>query len=318
MTSRILFVLLIASLLSPANQTLSRSDRKSRAPRDTCTPGDPVCDKAARVPLSLDTTVVDRNLVQVQVSYESILRNHKAYSRAHTGIKSFSMATTLAFVTPWNRKGYETTVTFAQKFSHVSPTWLQVSPAGELIGREDVNRKWLRKLMKANPEVRVVPRLIFHEWTPGQFDAFLSNQQRCLQLVSDVISLLKEAGLHGVVLELWKQMPSSAFSFFLEFLRALSEGFRAEEFYLSLVVPPTSPDPEAPPEGSFNSSHFSLTGPLLDSVVLTTYDYPLITKRPGPSAPLPWMEACVQVRLIRRQTRSFQLCSAILFLDAVP
>ena len=200
MRSLLLLVQFIC-LLVPTNHTLSRADRRPRAPEETCTPGDPACEKSAQLLLSLDdTTVMDRNLVEVQV----------------------------------------------------------------------------------------VPRLIFQEWCPQHLWSFLSSPERGRRLVGDIIALLQGSGMHGVVLEAWKQMPAGLF---LDFLRTLSDKFRVEELYLILVVPPTNPDPE----GAYNASHFSLTGPLLDSIEITTYDYSLLSKRPGPSAPLPLVEACAEV-----------------------
>lgn len=40
--------------------------------------------------------------------------------------------TVLAYLTPWNRKGYEVVKTFGNKFDIISPVWLQIVRLGDL------------------------------------------------------------------------------------------------------------------------------------------------------------------------------------------
>lgn len=40
--------------------------------------------------------------------------------------------TVLAYLTPWNRKGYDVVKTFSSKFDVVSPVWLQIVRLGDL------------------------------------------------------------------------------------------------------------------------------------------------------------------------------------------
>ena len=288
-------VLLITSLCLVTEQTLSRSDRKKPVSQDTCTPGDPLCDKSADVPVTLDTTVVDRNLVREDVTYLDVIRNHNKYSQNHATTRFVSIPTTLGFVTPWNSKGYEIALTFSRKFTHISPVWFQILPNGEINGKHDIKEKWLRKLYKSNPDLKVIPRFIIEGWTAEEFDTFFSRADREIQLIDDVTKLLKQHKMHGAVLEVWRQMPARFFPQLVSFLEILSDRFRAKDLYLCLVIPPSNPDPEAAEETPYNISHFMSTGPLLDSVLIMTYDYPAMIQRPGPSSPLPWVESCVSV-----------------------
>ena len=291
--SYLLAVLFLVSLVSLSRQTLSRADRKKPVPKDSCTPGDPFCDRTADLPPTLDATVVERNLVSEQVTYADILRNHKTFSQTYARHRFVSMVTTLAFVTPWNSRGYELALTFSRKFTHVSPVWFQVSPSGEIAGRQDVKEKWLKKLHRANADLLVVPRFLFEDWSSEEFADFFSRLDRMSLLADQLTGLLAEFHLDGAVLEIWKQMPSVAFAGFMGFLRLLSGRFKQQNLYLSLVIPPTNPDPEATDETPYNSSHFLETAPLVDSVLLMSYDYPFLVQRPGPTSPLPWIEGCV-------------------------
>ena len=254
-----------------------------------------MCDKSADVPVTLDTTVVDRNLVREDITYLDVIKNHNKYSQNHATTRYVSMGTTLGFVTPWNTKGYEIALTFSRKFTHISPVWFQVLPDGEITGKQDIKDKWIRKLHKSNSDLKVVPRFIFDGWTADDFDSFFSGQDKQVQLVDDVTKLLSKHKLHGAVLEVWRQMPAQFFPQLVSFLEILSERFRAKDLYLCLVIPPSNPDPEAVEETPYNITHFLATGPLLDSVLIMTYDYPAMIQQPGPSSPLPWVESCVSV-----------------------
>ncbi|KAI6649056.1 Chitinase domain-containing protein 1 [Oopsacas minuta] len=286
-------LLLLSSLLTLTNQTLSRSDRKKPVPKDSCTPGDPLCDKSADTPVTLDATVIDRNLVREDVKYTDVLRNHKTYSHVHAKIRFVSMETTLVFVTPWNSKGYELALTFSHKFTHISPVWFQLSPSGDISGKHDIKEKWLRKLYKSNPDLKVIPRFLFDGWSADDFDTFYGSEDRMNKMVDGVIHLLTHYKMHGAVLEIWRQMPSEYFYKFMGFLQILSDRFEEKDLYLCMVVPPSNPDPEAIDPAPYNSTHFLATNPLLDSVLIMTYDYPSLIQRPGPSSPLPWIEGCV-------------------------
>jgi chitinase domain-containing protein 1 len=68
----------------------------------------------------------------------------------------------LAYVTPWNRKGYDLAVTFRSKLTHVSPVWYQLrrdktlfkgahTHGFHLDGGHEVNQTWI-KAVRAKPE----------------------------------------------------------------------------------------------------------------------------------------------------------------------
>ena len=76
---------------------------------------------------------------------------------------------TLAYVTPWNPRGFEAALKFHKKLTHVSPVWYQIvaAPPGEkkksvgpvLKGGEGVDAKWLAAMRERAPGTKILPRV---------------------------------------------------------------------------------------------------------------------------------------------------------------
>ena len=79
---------------------------------------------------------------------------------------------TLAYVTPWNPRGFEAALKFHKKLTHVSPVWYQIvagPPGGErgerggvgpvLKGGEGVDARWLAEMRKRAPGTKILPRV---------------------------------------------------------------------------------------------------------------------------------------------------------------
>ena len=78
---------------------------------------------------------------------------------------------TLAFVTPWNPRGFESALRFHEKLTHVSPVWYQIVAASDeekkksktvgpvLKGGEGVDEKWLAEMRRKAPGTKILPRV---------------------------------------------------------------------------------------------------------------------------------------------------------------
>ena len=78
---------------------------------------------------------------------------------------------TLAYVTPWNPRGFEAALKFHKKITHVSPVWYQIvarkpddkSTGGGvgpvLRGGEGVDEQWLAEMRKRAPGTKILPRV---------------------------------------------------------------------------------------------------------------------------------------------------------------
>lgn len=92
-------------------------------------------------------------------------------------VRNFN-GTVLAYVTPvsfifflfhlydcqiqlqWNSHGYDIAKWFANKFTHISPVWLQASlndDDSEAIigGKHDIDYQWIRDLREANSNIKI-------------------------------------------------------------------------------------------------------------------------------------------------------------------
>lgn len=94
------------------------------------------------------------------------------------------------FFLQWNGHGYEIAKIFAHKFTHICPVWLQIKLNDDeettrlegticnnirtvslgvgvslcLVGLQDIDYKWIKALREANPNIKIVPRVIFDGW----------------------------------------------------------------------------------------------------------------------------------------------------------
>lgn len=77
---------------------------------------------------------------------------------------------TLAYVTPWNPRGFEAALKFHKKITHVSPVWYQIvarkpedkSGGGVgpvLRGGDGVDEQWLAEMRKRAPGTKILPRV---------------------------------------------------------------------------------------------------------------------------------------------------------------
>jgi hypothetical protein len=87
----------------------------------------------------------------------SILSHHYNYHTA-TSHRSFVSGDTLAYVTPWNGRGYDIAKRFAAKFTYVSPVWYQIKIGYHnkqfsvtIGGTHDVDQSWIRQLRTSSP-----------------------------------------------------------------------------------------------------------------------------------------------------------------------
>nr|KAF6464529.1 chitinase domain containing 1 [Rousettus aegyptiacus] len=250
----LLGTLWLALACGSVHTTLSKSDAKKAASKTLPEKTQPS-----------EKPVQDRGLVVTDPRAEDVVLEHRSYCSAKARERHFA-GDVLGYVTPWNSRGYDIAKLFGGKFTQISPVWLQLKRRGremfEVTGLHDVDQGWMRMVRKQGRGLRIVPRLLFEDWTREDFRRVWDSEDEIEELSKAVVQVAKDQHFDGFVVEVWSQL--------------LSQKHMTEQL------------------GVFTHKEFEQLAPVLDGFSLMTYDYPS-AQQPGPNAPLSWVRACVQV-----------------------
>jgi chitinase domain-containing protein 1 len=208
-----------------------------------------------------------------------------------------SPSTKLAFVTPWNAKGYDIAKWFASKLTHISPVWYTVSLSEtsstnpdlklELKGAHDIDENWLKELRSAYRPPKIVPRFQI-QLSRRAAETMLYYPQGQAEAIAEMIVREVEKWVYdGVVLEV------GAPHVFGGLIRVVGEELRDGGKEVVLVVPPRHGPEDARGEPVFGREQVEELGDSVDSFLVMTYDHALAVGRAGPNSPLGWVEEVV-------------------------
>ncbi|KAI7815376.1 chitinase-domain containing protein [Rhyzopertha dominica] len=266
--------------------------------QSTLTPKSPKGDRVKAKPEKLKTgpinsTVFDNNLVIETPNPKDILTWNQAYYK-DTSVYRFKNLV-LGYVTPWNNHGYDVAKIFANKFTHISPVWLQVGKEGVenyvITGTHDVDSGWMDDVRKAgkNRGTKIVPRILFDGWSGQDFVSLLSKSSGKTALAETFVDTCKDWRFDGLVVEIWSQLTGRVKNDMLvDLIRQIGIAMKKEKLDLILVVPPKRGNEIPFTESQYDSLYNYVTG-----FSLMTYDFSN-PHRPGPNAPLTWVEECIK------------------------
>ncbi|KAG5538244.1 hypothetical protein RHGRI_018988 [Rhododendron griersonianum] len=264
--------------------------------------------------------------VKTDIRYLEVLTENSKVSE-NTSHRHFTNVV-LAYITPWNSRGYEIAKRFNSKFTHLSPVWydlksiisflLSVASEGPkliLEGRHNVDREWISDLrMKGNAQL--LPRVVL-EALPSEL---LKKEKQRNKAIDLIVAECKEMEYDGIVLESWSrwagygvlQDPAmrdmvheySQLCFCaLKFIKQLGQALHAvslerssEQQRLQLVYVIGPPYSEKLQEHDFGPEDLKSLSDAVDGFSLMTYDFSG-PQRPGPNAPLKWIRSTVQLLL---------------------
>lgn len=256
--------------------TLSKGDKKKRTK-----------DKSVKSPI--DEVVLE----DTSLAAKDVLDGHSKYSTSTTGVRQF-LGPVLGYVTPWNSHGYDVAKIFGPKFSLVSPVWLQVTVSASgsysIGGLHDVDDGWLEEVRSQG--CRVVPRLLFDQWTGQQFGQLFGQPRKQAELRELLLETARSKRLDGLTVEVWSQLGGQARPQLVQLLGMLASAFKAAGLLFILVIPPAVYQGNQP--GMFSAEEFQQLAPKVDFFSLMTYDYSN-PQRPGPNSPIAWVRECVEL-----------------------
>ncbi|XP_037755526.1 chitinase domain-containing protein 1 isoform X3 [Chelonia mydas] len=243
-----------------------------------------------------DKIVQDRGLVVTDPKAKDIVLEHKSYCAKKMKERHF-LGDVLGYITPWNNHGYDIAKVFGNKFTLISPVWLQVKRKGkemfQFTGLHDADQDWIKDVKKNSKNIKIVPRILFDGWTYQDFESVFGSEDEIEELSKTMVQIAKEENFDGYVVEVWSQLGNQKQAELIHLLTHLSEALHEAQLKLILVIPPAV-TPGTNQLGMFTKKEFDQLAPVMDSFSLMTYDYST-PQRPGPNSPLPWVRACVQV-----------------------
>ncbi|XP_047144279.1 chitinase domain-containing protein 1 isoform X1 [Hydra vulgaris] len=267
--------------------TLVKREKKEK---DTCSKDSCKSISSLKGP-SVDS-VQALNLITINVKYNDIIKYYEAYYNVVT--QRVFDGDVLGYVTPWNSHGYDVAKIFP-KFTHISPVWLQIrtsSPGKYFItGAHDIDNNWIKDVKRLSGGLsKVLPRMLFEEWSVSDLQALFSKEENLHLLVTKIVDFIELHDLDGIVLEIWSQFAHYK-NLVIGIIKELSEAMMMRQQKLILVIPPPMAAIDTP--GMFTKEDFDMIAPMVDSFSMMTYDYPNYGK-PGSVSPYDWIEKCVK------------------------
>ncbi|XP_067396489.1 chitinase domain-containing protein 1 isoform X3 [Emydura macquarii macquarii] len=222
-----------------------------------------------------DKIVQDRGLVVTDPKAKDIVLEHKSYCAKKTKERHF-LGDVLGYITPWNSHGYDIAKIFGNKFTLISPVWLQVKRKGkerfQITGLHDADQGWMKDVKKNAKNIKIVPRILFDGWTYQDFESVFDSEDEIEELSKTVVQIAKEENFDGYIVEVWSQLGNQKQTELIHLLTHLSEALHEARLKLILVIPPAV-TPGTNQLGMFTKEEFDQLAPVMDSFSLMTYDY---------------------------------------------
>lgn len=253
----------------------------------------------------LEPVVTERGLIKTDISYQEILsENSKIAENVSQRHYDYPV---LAYITPWNSKGYEMAKTFNSKFTHLSPVWYDLKSQGSsliLEGRHNADKGWMSEL-RMRGDALVLPRVVLEAF-PSEL---LKKKKQRAKAIDIIVTECKEMEYDGIVLESWSRWAAYGVlhdpdlrNMALKFLKQLGHALhsvrsiRNPEKQLQLVYVIGPPQSEKLQQHDFGPEDLQSLSDAVDGFSLMTYDFSG-PNNPGPNAPLEWIRFILQLLL---------------------
>ncbi|XP_052194352.1 uncharacterized protein LOC127802541 [Diospyros lotus] len=250
-------------------------------------------------------TPLRHDQLKTELNYQEILAEHSKASE-NGSFRHFTNPV-LAYITPWNSKGYELAQKFNSKFTHLSPVWYDLKSQGTklvLEGRHNADKEWVSGL-RMKGHAQVLPRIVL-EVFPTELLAKKKQRNKAVDLI---VKECKEMEYDGIVLESWSRWAAYGIlqdpdmrNRALQFIRQLGQALHAVSLkresrqHLQLVYVIGPPYSEKLKEYDFGPEDLKSLSDAVDGFSLMTYDFSE-PQHPGPNAPLKWIRSTLQLLL---------------------
>ncbi|KAK2943963.1 putative Glycoside hydrolase [Blattamonas nauphoetae] len=238
----------------------------------------------------------------------------------------------MAYVTPWNKAGWQLALDNAEKLDVVVPVWYQVKPGKKyrLMGKQDVNKTWIEAIHKAGEEagrrIKVIPRFYFEKWTSTQWIDLLNGTSRAEELRQLLFDECIASDLDGVLLDFASlsfasygldapemQVGNELVQVQAQLYQILAQHLHLVGKEIIVVTAPLSLFHSSIPYVHPVPIQYALHRRDIDAVMVMTYDYS--GNSPGPISPSVWAKGCVESLLSLPKQ---ELLDALHFTDITP
>ncbi|XP_020575403.1 chitinase domain-containing protein 1 isoform X3 [Phalaenopsis equestris] len=258
-----------------------------------------------RLPTSYSLSIYEGDIIKSDVGYREIL-NENAKIIFDRSIRHFPNPV-LAYITPWNSRGFEVAKEFTSKFTHISPVWYELKSHGKKVfldGRGNVDKGWISDIRK-NGNVLVLPRVVIEA-----FPADLLLKKKQWSKACDIIlKECKEMEYDGIVLESWSRWAQYGVlqdpemrKMGLKFIKRLGHVMRSvnsaknDSLHLELIYVISPPHSQNFADYDFGPQDLQELSDSVDGFSLMTYAFSG-PQNPGPNAPLSWIHSSMQLLL---------------------
>ncbi|CAL4955852.1 unnamed protein product [Urochloa decumbens] len=250
-------------------------------------------------PQRLQTTarsVYERGLVKRDVSAREILTEHTRVSENRS--QRHFPNPVLAYVTPWNSKGYDMAKLFSAKLTHISPVWYDLKSDRNMLvleGEHNIDATWVSEL-QSNGSL-VVPRVVLEAFPV----VVLLEKKQKAKAIDLIVSECRNKGYNGIVLESWSRWAAYGVLddpelryMALQFVKELGEALHSinsisSSHHLELIYVIPAPRMQELSNQDFGPEDLLQLADSVDGFSLMTYDFSG-PQNPGPSAPLKWIQ----------------------------
>lgn len=228
-------------------------------------------------------------------TYDKIIETHEHHAPGKHKDTNYFHGRTLGYVTPWNNHGYDVAKIYGNKFTYISPVWLQVkrqSRQGTFVvtGGHDIDKGWMEEVRKGR-RTYLMPRILFDGWSASDFADVFNNADSEEALIKTLLEFTQLHRFNGIVVEIFSQAGGGVKVEVADLMIHMAESFHDEDLEIILVIPPALY--EGKRTGFFIKEDFDRLAPHIDAFSLMTYDFSNPAK-PGPNSPLWWVKNCIQ------------------------
>ncbi|CAN7009450.1 unnamed protein product [Brassica rapa subsp. trilocularis] len=247
--------------------------------------------------IEAEPSIRQKGIIKTDIHFQEILTEHSKASE-NSSARHYDYPV-LAYITPWNSKGYDMAKIYNSKFTHLSPVWYDLKSQGNglvLEGRHNADKGWIQEL-RSRGNAMILPRVVL-EAVPEEL---LKKKKLRAKAINLIVTECKEMGFDGIVLESWSRWAAYGVlhdpdmrKMALQFVKQLGDALHDQDMQFMYVIGP--PRSETLQMYDFGPDDLQFLKDSVDGFSLMTYDFSN-AQNPGPNAPLKWIDLTLKLLL---------------------